>query len=372
MTAMAKAAAVKFVVVSNKSYGKALKGVKIYFEGTRPRALRKDGSITFGKHILQTIESQFGKRARWIITQSENSIKTQYGIVRVRTALTLLGRMNGEGWARARDIKVEIVRSFFSTIFPNEFKGGAVPAYVPGTLGKMVNPKIIPRLSSEDKEALANFLPDYVASESIGAVKQLQASAHIKTLRALAEDLEREMKRQHAESWWQNYVKTNILLMQQGYIKALEKLNVAVGDTKFPDFCLVTFDNFLDILEIKKPDTGLLKLDQGRNNYYWDSEMAKAIIQTENYIDQVTTKADSLRSYLLDKQKIQIKAVRPRGIILAGNARTFTEQKQRDDFRLLSQGIKSIAVLTYDDLLTRLTNYIGVLEEFSKPIERGS
>jgi hypothetical protein len=367
---MAKAIPVKFVVVSNKSYGKALKGTKVYYEGDRPPALRKDGSITFGKHILQAIESQFGKRARWIITRNENSIRTQYKIVRIRVSLSLLGRMNNEGFARTRDIKVQIVQSFFSRLFPNEFKCGAAPPYVPGTLGKMITRKIIPRLSSEDKEALADFLPDYVASESIGAVKQLQASAHIKTLRALAEDLEKEMKRQHPESWWQSYVKANILLMQQGYIKALDKLNLSIGGTKFPDFCLVTFDNYLDILEIKKPDTPLLKLDQGRNNYYWDSEMAKAIIQTENYIDQATTKADSLRTYLLDVQKIQIKAVRPRGIILTGNARTFTEQKQRDDFRLLSQGIKNIAILTYDELLTRLTNYIGVLESFSKPTTR--
>jgi hypothetical protein len=97
--------------------------------------------------------------------------------------------------------------------------------------------------------------------------------------------------------------------------------------------------------------------------------MSKAISQTENYIEQVMNKAADVRSYLLDKEKINIKAVRPRGIILAGDAREFSQTKQRDDFRLLSQGIKSITVLTYDELLTRLTNYIRVLEEFaqSKP-----
>ena len=154
--------------------------------------------------------------------------------------------------------------------------------------------------------------------------------------------------------------------MQQGYIKALDKLNVAIGETKFPDFCLVTHDNYLDILEIKKPDTQLLKLDAGRGNYYWDTEMSKAVSQTENYIEQVVNKASDMRSYLFDKQEINIKAVRPRGIILAGDTRVFDQQKQRDDFRLLSQGIKNISVLTYDELLTRLENYIGVLEDFGK------
>ncbi len=78
--------------------------------------------------------------------------------------------------------------------------------------------------------------------------------------------------------------------------------------------------------------------------------------------------ADGIRSHLLDKYKIDTKAVRPRGIILVGNARHFTEQKQRDDFRLLSQGIKNIVIVTYDELVTRLQNYITVLEEFSRPV----
>jgi len=143
------------------------------------------------------------------------------------------------------------------------------------------------------------------------------------------------MARAHPESWWQTFIKSNILLMQHGYIKALNKLNVAIGDTKFQDFCLVTHDSYLDILEIKKPDTTLLKSDSSRGNYYWDTEMAKAIIQTETYIEQVTSKAADIRSYLLDKEKINVKAVRPRGIILAGDVRTFDGAKERDDFRLL-------------------------------------
>jgi hypothetical protein len=61
--------------------------------------------------------------------------------------------------------------------------------------------------------------------------------------------------------------------------------------------------------------------------------------------------------------------VRPRGIILAGDSRTFATPKESVDFRLLSQGIKNLTLLTYDELLTRLQNYIAVLEEFSQPSE---
>jgi hypothetical protein len=74
-----------------------------------------------------------------------------------------------------------------------------------------------------------------------------------------------------------------------------------------------------------------------------------------------------VRSFILDQYKIDLKVVRPRGIILVGDARSLTSIKERNDLRLLSQGLKSISIVTYDELLTRLRNYIKVLEESRTP-----
>lgn len=352
------------VIVSNKSYGAALRGTRIYFEGKQPPGLKDDGSITLGKHILEALRIKY-KKFRWIITIDTDSISVERGITRVRTSLSLMKRMGKENWDRSRDIKNDIVRRFFAQTFPDHFQTPTTLTYVSGTLAHILDAAIIPRLSTEDKQAINAFVPEYAAVEAVGAVEQLKAATQIKTLKALAANLESEIVRSHPESWWQSYVKSNVLLMQQGYIKAIEKLNVAIGDTKFPDFCLVTHDNYLDILEIKRPDTELLHLDASRGNYYWTTEMSKAISQTENYIDQVSSKATDVRSYLLDKEKIDVKAVRPRGIILAGNTSDFQNAKQRDDLRILSQAQKYITILTYDELLTRLKNYIVVLTDFS-------
>ena len=57
--------------------------------------------------------------------------------------------------------------------------------------------------------------------------------------------------------------------------------------------------------------------------------------------------------------------VRPRGFILVGKADQFKSQKQRDDFRLLSHGLKNVMIITYDELLTRLENHLHVLEQYS-------
>lgn len=174
------------------------------------------------------------------------------------------------------------------------------------------------------------------------------------------------------ENWWQTYIKSKILIIQQGYIKALDKINVTVVGTKFPDFSLLTHDSYLDILEIKKPSTSLLKKDESRDNYYWDTEISKAIIQVENYIEAVSRQAAEISVQLRTKHNIDIQVVRPRGIIVAGNSKAFTEQKEKNDFRLLSHSLKNITILTYDELLTRLRNYIEVLEEFRKAPGEGA
>ena len=357
----------KFVVLTNKSYGKVLVGTKIYFEGTKPSGLGEDGSISLGKHTLEALRRKFGDKFHWIITPEEDSIKLEYGIYRVRTSQQTLKRMGRSLWDRTRDIKNDTVANFFSIIYPLNFTHDDTPVYVAGTLSHMLDTSILPRLSNEDREAMNNFLPAFIASESLNTVNLLKATVQIKTLKELATDLEKALEGStYSEGWWQTYIKRNILIIQQGYISAIEKMNVAIGVTKYPDFMLVTHDNYLDILEIKKPNTQLLKHDVGRKNYYWDPELAKAIIQVENYIEFVQHQADVVRNYIRDTHGIELKVVRPRGIILAGDTRKFSSQKERDDFRLLCQSTKNIVFVTYDELLSRLQNYIKVLEEHSK------
>ncbi len=360
----------KFVTVTNRGYGNALKGTRIYYEGKKPKNLRKDGMIQLGKHILEALKRKFhGEKYQWIITPEVDSITTERGIVRVRTSAKTLKKMGDSLWARGADLKNDTVSSFFSIVYPSAFPKSAAPAYVPGTLSRTLGNTPISRLSAEDRDALNTFLPAFLASESLTAVNLLKATAQIKSLKELAVDLEKSLDGiAYSESRWQNYIKNNILIIQQGYIAAIDKMNVAIGNTKYPDFMLVTHDNYLDILEIKKPNTALLKEDAGRGNFYWDPEIARAVIQVENYIEYVSQQAATIRSYIKDRHGIDLKVVRPRGIILAGDARNFKTQKEKDDFRLLCSSTKNIVFVTYDELLSRLTNYIKVLEEHSKDI----
>jgi hypothetical protein len=366
------ASGINFVVVSSPAYGKALKGTRIYYEGKKPKSFKKDGSIQFGKHILETLNRRFSsQKFRWIIAAETDSITTERGIIRVRTSWKTLQRMGRSLWDRNRDLKNETIANFFSITYPSHFESKTAPAYVPGTLAGLLHGQIVSRLSGEDRDALNKFLPDFVASESLSSVNILKAEAQIKSLKELAAELKQALSGAiYSESHWQNYIKKNILIIQQGYIAAVEKMNVAVGNTKYPDFMLVTHDNYLDILEIKKPNTVLLKPDAGRANFYWDSEIAKAVIQVENYIEFVQQQAHAVRSYIKDNHGIELKVVRPRGIILAGDTRKFSSQKEKDDFRLLCLSTKNIVFVTYDELLSRLENYIKVLKDHSNKAKK--
>ena len=352
-----------YVVVSNSSYGKALKGQRIYFEGKRPQRLSDDGRITFGKNILEILGERFGERFRWIITERKDEITVKYGITYVRTSQALLNRMFGENFERGREVKIEIVQRRFFFAFPMHFTTPPPSAYVPGSIAKLLSLNILPKLSSDDKEAVNQILPEFLKAEAMSSIAI--KAVEIDSLRRLAAEFKAELNNQHPESWWQNYIQARILLMQQGYIRPVEKMNVAIGNTKYPDFALVTHDNYLDILEIKKPDTTILKEDRSRGNYHWDTEISRAIIQVENYLEHIANQAAEVRGFVKDSYALELKVVRPRGFILAGNSSEFSTQKQRDDFRLLSHGLKNVTVITYDELLVRLENHIRVLEKYS-------
>lgn len=360
-----------FVTIKKESkYGQSFYGKRIYFEGKKPAGLDvKTGKINLGKHILEILRSKFGDNYRLVISNSDDLIEVKKDankneIYWVKISQMSLSAMKDSSWEKTRDIKLDIVRHRFGLVFPDYFTEDFILPYVPGSLAHILKSTDVKRMSDKDKDAVREMLPDFVASESIKSVNLLKAEAQIKTLRELELDLRVAIQQGHPESWWQTYINEKILIIQQGYIRVIEKINISIVSTKFPDFILITHDGYIDILEIKKPNTPLLKLDSSHGNYYWDAEIAKAISQTENYLTEVDRVRDVLRSELKDKYKLELKVLRPRGIILAGNGSIIDNPKEKDDLRLLSLSLKNITIVTYDELLARLSNYIGALESF--------
>jgi hypothetical protein len=186
-------------------------------------------------------------------------------------------------------------------------------------------------------------------------------------LKRLVDDFDREIHNGHEEAWWQRYFHSNILFFQNNYIHRLDRMNISVPGIQFPDFSVITADGYLDIIEIKQPSTDLLKEDTSRHNFYWSTEISKAISQVENYIDNIEKHSDSIRVSLKDKADLDIKIIRPRGIIIAGSSSQFLgNRKKSDDFQRLNRGLKHIQIIQYDELSQTLKNTIVSIEKLAQ------
>ena len=169
-----------------------------------------------------------------------------------------------------------------------------------------------------------------------------------------------------SEACWQERIQNILSLIYPKYILCTrEVIFMGVdGYDKRPDFVLVDTNGYVDILEIKKPSVQLItKQASYRNNYVPVKEMSGAIQQIEKYIYCLTSVEKSqievrkkLESML--PETVNIDFVNPQGLLIAGRSNEFDAQ-QKKDFELIKRQYKHIAdIMTYDDLLRRVTNIV--------------
>jgi hypothetical protein len=169
------------------------------------------------------------------------------------------------------------------------------------------------------------------------------------------------------EKQWQRKIHNILQLLYPKYICYVREVKFYGGgkNDKQPDFLLVDANGFVDILEIKKADVRMLT--QYRNNYVASREVSGAIQQIEKYIFCLNSYdkakkdvSDRLDGMLPNGLKVQV--VNPQGILLVGRSNEFNEA-QKQDFELIKRQYKHIAdIMTYDDLLFRLSNIIDSLK----------
>lgn len=326
-----------------------------------------------GGYMLQEVSEKYGKKiALTISDQGTSKIDGRGTLISVtlphRELVSINAEVRNTKRERNEEIKAE-VRAFLARQFQRQFKeyAQASPQYAPGTLSQLLDQKdILGRLGNDDREKLELLIPEYLKSiqgtlraknklqvifDSLDAGKKVYMEKIIKEFRS---KLKRKVQN---EAIWQKFLSEYILVLRNNYGEVLEKESVTLQG-KFPDFMLLDPYNYLDIYEIKKPTTNLLKHDASRNNYYWDSEVSKAISQVENYLHQVQRSSDTLINDIRRSKGLEVSIVRPNGYIIAGTRDQLTNPKMLDDFRILSEGLKNIDVILYDDLLMNLESFV--------------
>jgi hypothetical protein len=356
---------------------------EIKFEGfiELPKGFYKEGFglvSPAGTFLLSALASELGSIRLIVTKDGESKIRKLRSVFHVTIkhsdyvkVLEALREIGAERNQKSRDL----VRQELAKLYSDEFsydKDGVetLYAYAEDKIAKILHGEenIVEKLSKNDITAITEAYGELARTDKLGlGKKDLKIIAKSKSatekvyLEKVVKEFEQKLgKATQTESEWQTFLHDYILLFNTSYMEVLEKMSVSLGG-KYPDFMLLNVYNYIDIYEIKKPSTGLLRRDASRNNYYWDVEICKAIIQIENYIHLLNKNSATFREEVGRSHGVDIKVVRPRGFIIAGVSDQLTDEKMRDDFRLLSSSLKNIDIVPYDDLLNNLKNLLNRL-----------
>lgn len=328
-----------------------------------------------GYFIAEKIFNKWKRKFRVIVTASGSSKISRQGLgVTLQIKHSDLQRLN-QTFRKIREQGTTSVREdvtdFLNDLSPKHFPLGKKKTsrdYSAGELAiLLMKTDVLDNLDDSDRDALNEFIPDYVSripitlrsDKKLQVVFDLLDAGQRVYLKKIIEEFERRLKaKTQNENSWQEFLRKYILIFRNTYGEVLEKESVAL-EGKFPDFILIDPYNYLDIYEIKRPDTRLLDYDKSRKNYFWHKELAKAISQVENYIHQVQRNSDALINDIRRKKSLDINIVRPRGYIIAGRRGQINSTTMDNHFRILNESLKNVDIILYDDLLDGLKTFIA-------------
>jgi hypothetical protein len=112
---------------------------------------------------------------------------------------------------------------------------------------------------------------------------------------------------------------------------------------------------YRDIVELKRPDMPVLFYDEQHRNYYFSSDVSKAIGQCHRYLDVLQ---DAAAQGLRDHPEIV--AYHPRAIIVIGRSVRWSKEQLRALHGLNSR-LAGVTVMTYDQLLAHGERLIEML-----------
>ena len=342
------------------------------------------GLTLAGSWMLSSLGDQFGAKLRLTISASRPSkVQKSKGVVEVTINHNRLAAANNvvRGIKRDRNDDIrKVIDAFLSANFPSDFDEGdtTVLAYRPGKIAQLLDDEeVVENLSDEDKDALRAIFPSLIGEMafSLKSAKKVKIVAEglKKTqkvyLEKVVSEFHKKLKRQGSEGSWQVFLRTHILTLLNTYAAVVEKQSVDL-DGKYPDFMLIDAYGYLDVYEIKRPQTKVLMYDPSRQNYYWSPEVAKAISQTEKYLSNIQQYRLDLEDKLR-KQRIEAHIVRPRGFVIVGRRADLTAEGMKSDFRVLNDGLKHIDLVFYDDLLDNLQALLERLQGGRKKRSKG-
>jgi len=181
----------------------------------------------------------------------------------------------------------------------------------------------------------------------------LVAATAIQRQNALVE-FETKLQEDLAEHFWQEWFSKNKWVLGSEFAQILDDRTI---DTEnIADYIVRAFDGFVDLVEIKKPNgLSFWASAKDHDNYVPSTDLVKAITQCLNYLHAIEQEANSVKFI----ERVGCKVIKPRCILVFGRSADWDDEK-REAYRILNAAYNQISILTYDHLLSRAKNVLGI------------
>ena len=178
------------------------------------------------------------------------------------------------------------------------------------------------------------------------------AASVIKKRDALIE-LQEKLQEEQPERYWQEWFTRNKWVLGSDFAQIVDE---RVIDTEnIADYIMKSYDGFVDLVEIKKPN-GLpfWASTKDHGNYVPSVDLTKAITQCLNYIYAIELEANSTKF----ARRIGSRVIKPRCILIFGRSYDWNDE-QREAYRILNAAYNQVSILTYDHISERAQNVLG-------------
>ena len=120
-----------------------------------------------------------------------------------------------------------------------------------------------------------------------------------------------------------------------------------------------SIDGFLDVVEIKKPDVPFWTRPDSHGNHCPSAQLTAAIMQCLNYLYRIALQSNSVE--FLERVD-GTKTVKPQCLLVYGRSNSWGEAELQS-LRILNSSYHQLHIITYDQLLARAKQLLGVDDE---------
>lgn len=204
--------------------------------------------------------------------------------------------------------------------------------------------RMVEIFKNKDARKVADFLINnkLLTVHSAAMIEFARRSSAIKVFEAKVNANETEHK-------WQKWFEDNDWVLGNEIVNILDDRRIDVAN--IADYLVETFDGFVDLVEIKRPE-GSLQFWSGtedHDNLIPHQDLIKAITQVQNYLVELENEMDSIKT---KKRLNNNSIIKPRATLIYGRSSEWEDDEKRA-FRILNAGYSNISILTYDHVLAR-------------------